>query len=220
MEYSSAEFVLVRHGQTVWNAAKRIQGHTDTELSDAGREQARKVARRLETEAFDFLYSSDLKRARHTADPFAALAELDVFCDERLREWNLGDFEGLTVEDAKNRFSDAYRRYRSFDPDSRVPGGESFLEFDHRIIDFFVEKARAHHGSKILVYTHGGGINVVLRHVLGIPMTSREKFFIPNASVTRVKLSLENSATVWDLVASDVDLLHPKVNVAEPGGVV
>ena len=218
MEQESAEFILVRHGLTGWNAAGRIQGHTDTDLCDEGYEQARSVGRRLQEESYDLLFSSDLKRARQTAQPLADVLEMEIQLDDRLREWNLGAFEGLTVDEARERFADAYRKYRAFDPELRVPEGESFLEFDHRVIHFFQEMSQAHAGKRLLVFTHGGSVNVVLRHVLGIPTTSRDKFYIPNTSVTRVRVSPKNDGISWALIESDVDLLHPGINPSEPRG--
>ncbi|MBX6395401.1 MAG: histidine phosphatase family protein, partial [Alicyclobacillaceae bacterium] len=85
---------LVRHGETVWNREQRLQGHQDIPLTDKGREQARAVARRLSTEPWDLVYSSDLSRARETAEIIAKHCGVRVVTDPRLRERFYGRFEG------------------------------------------------------------------------------------------------------------------------------
>jgi len=90
------ELLLVRHGETDWNAAGRLQGHTDRPLSDYGREQARRLAEELVGEEFDAIYASDLARARETAEIVGAQLDLPVVLDPDLREKNWGTWEGLT----------------------------------------------------------------------------------------------------------------------------
>src|SRR5213078_2372373 len=88
--------LLVRHGETDWNAAGRLQGHTDRPLSDYGREQARRLADELSSEGVDAIYTSDLARARETAEIVAERLHLPVVLDPDLREKNWGTWEGLT----------------------------------------------------------------------------------------------------------------------------
>jgi hypothetical protein len=90
------ELLLVRHGETDWNAEGRLQGHTDRPLSDYGRDQARQLADDLATEAFDVIYASDLARARETAEIVAERLDVPVNVDPDLREKNWGTWEGLT----------------------------------------------------------------------------------------------------------------------------
>ena len=109
--------LAVRHGETAWNHASRIQGHTDIELDDTGQWQARRVAQALGDEDLQALYSSDLARARDTAAPLPALHGLPVGIDEGLRERGFGDFEGLSFEQIEARWPDqalAWRRRLSF----------------------------------------------------------------------------------------------------------
>src|SRR5687767_15916178 len=99
-----ARLYIFRHGETDWNLARRIQGHTDIALNERGRDQARDLANRLERYPIQAILSSDLARARETAEIVARRSDVPVFVDERLREASLGDAEGLTVDEAIARF--------------------------------------------------------------------------------------------------------------------
>ena len=120
----ATRILAIRHGQTAWNAAARIQGHTDIELDDTGQWQARRVAQALGDEDLQAIYSSDLARARDTAAPLAALHGLPVGIDEGLRERGFGDFEGLSFEQIEARWPDQALAWRRRDPAFGPRGGE------------------------------------------------------------------------------------------------
>ena len=123
--HGTATLFLVRHGETDWNAAGRWQGQTDIPLNPRGREQAREVAGRLRGEGLGAIASSDLLRARTTAEIVAAELGLVVnHLDPGLRERRFGCFEGLTREEVAVRFPEAWTRYLA-DPGPAPPGGES-----------------------------------------------------------------------------------------------
>src|SRR5882762_1657252 len=98
---ASVHLCLVRHGETAWNAEGRVQGQLDVPLSETGLEQARAVARVLSKETFSAIYSSDLTRARQTAQPIADLLKQEIFLKESLRERHYGAFQGMTYPEAK-----------------------------------------------------------------------------------------------------------------------
>ena len=93
--------ILVRHGETEWNAQRRYQGHSDVPLSALGRRQAARAAERLAALKIDAVYTSDLGRALETAEIIAEQRGLEVCAEPRLRELNFGVFEGLTFDEAQ-----------------------------------------------------------------------------------------------------------------------
>ena len=151
----STELILIRHGQTVWNSERRMQGQRNSALSELGRAQARAVARRLQNEAFDLLYSSDLDRALETAQAIAQVTGHEIRIEPRLRERCFGIFEGLTRDEMKERHPSEYARFRERDPDYCMPGGESARAFHDRCMGVFHDMVARHVGRRIVVVAHG-----------------------------------------------------------------
>jgi phosphoserine phosphatase len=150
--------LLVRHGETDWNREGRWQGLSDTHLNDQGREQARSLA--LQADGVDVIYSSDLARARETAEIVAEDLGLEVRLDERLRERGFGEWEGLNSDEIEERFAEAHGRWKA----GEGPGAENaepFAEFAGRIHDFVDEVLERHPGETVLVVSHGGSIRVI-----------------------------------------------------------
>ena len=137
---------LVRHGQTVWNAASKLAGSTDVELTDLGREQASSLRARLGSMDFDHVWSSDLKRAVHTAQ----LAYGKPVQDRRLREMNFGDLEGEPWRELAPEYREPLTNFVDF----AAPGGESLVELGARLRSFADSLEPGRH----LVFTHGGVI--------------------------------------------------------------
>src|SRR6266850_4226595 len=123
----STRLCLVRHGETAWNAEGRVQGQLDLPLSETGLAQARALAAVLAGESFSAIYSSDLARARQTAQPLAGLLKKEVFLDARLRERHYGVFQGMTYAEAGKRFPEGYARFKAKDPGYAFDNGESLL---------------------------------------------------------------------------------------------
>jgi broad specificity phosphatase PhoE len=146
----------VRHGETDWNAEHRWQGHSDTQLNELGRSQAHRLAGELED--VDAVYSSDLSRARETAEILAERLGLEVRLDARLRERGFGAWEGLTMNEIELVFPEAQARWRAGDPAG--VGEESFEAFADRVGEFLEEIGRGHDGETVLVVAHGGTIRV------------------------------------------------------------
>ena len=148
------ELLLVRHGETDWNAAGRLQGHTDRPLSDYGREQARRLAEQLAGEEFDAIYASDLARARETAEIVGAQLDLPVVLDPDLREKNWGTWEGLTSTERLEI----------------ELVGESTEEHQRRMLEALSRIAAKHPRGRVLVVTHGGSMRRVQTEALGLAM--------------------------------------------------
>jgi probable phosphoglycerate mutase len=151
-----ARILLVRHGQSVWNADGRWQGQEDPPLSELGEEQAVAAARAVGV--VDAIYASDLARARHTAELIAQHLGEDVVVDPRLRERHAGDWQGRTHAEIEERwpgYLTSGRRPEGYEPD------ESVLD---RVLGALDDMATAHDGD-VLVVTHGGVVRAVERHL-------------------------------------------------------
>ncbi len=174
--------IILRHGETVWNREDRYQGHLDSPLTPLGLEQACALAARLAASRCSALYSSDLGRARHTAEIIADKTGQRLQLDPRLRERHLGIFQGLVQSEIERKFPDDYRLFKSGDPDYVVPGGESSRQRFACAIACFEELASRHGGEQIAVVTHGGVLSALFRHTLGIPLGAPRRFARSNAT--------------------------------------
>jgi broad specificity phosphatase PhoE len=147
--------LLVRHGETDWNADGRLQGHTDRPLSDFGRRQAQQLAAELEGEKLEAIYSSDLARARETAEIVGERLGLPVVLDPELREKDWGNWEGLTaVERDRVEFA-----------------GESTEAHQERMLRALRRISERHPGEgRVLVITHGGSMRRVQTVALGLAL--------------------------------------------------
>jgi broad specificity phosphatase PhoE len=176
--------LLVRHGETDWNRDGRWQGLSDTRLNDRGREQARELAAQLD--GVDVLYSSDLARARETAEIVAERLGLEVRVDERLRERGFGEWEGLNADEIEQRFADAHRLWKA----GEGPGAENAEPFDAfaaRIHGFVDEVLEEHQGKSVLVVSHGGSIRVIHALATGLDYVRDHRLIpgVPNCAVAR-----------------------------------
>ena len=180
---SETTLIVVRHGETVWNREKRMQGTTDTPLSSVGRSQAQAVGKRLAGENFSALYASDLVRAWETASIIAELTGRELVVDSRLRERCFGIFEGLTAGEIQERFPDEHARFASRDPDYEVPGGECARRFTERCLGCLSEIAGRHPGEGIVVVTHGLVLDSLYRAAHGLGHGERRPVPLINASL-------------------------------------
>ena len=179
------KLLLVRHGETDWNRDGRWQGGSDTRLNDVGREQARALAQQLDGE-IDVLYSSDLARARETAEIVAAKLGLEVRLDPRLRERGFGSWEGLTTTEIEERFAEAHRRWLAGEG-AGADDAEAFEDFSARVEDFLSDVLRLHPGEEVLVVSHGGSIRVIHALAAGVDYVRDHRLIpgVPNCSVAR-----------------------------------
>jgi broad specificity phosphatase PhoE len=149
--------LLVRHGETDWNAERRVQGHTDRPLNETGRAQARALADELADERLDAVYASDLARAYETARVVADAHSLPVETLPELRERDFGSWEGMTDEEIFERY-----------PETRDGGSwgdaETRDELEARILPTMSRIAAQHPGGRVLVVTHGGPLRVMRAH--------------------------------------------------------
>lgn len=175
---------LIRHGETAWNAERRIQGQTDIGLNPAGMAQASAAALHLSTTAFAALYSSDLLRARQTAEALAVRLSLAPAFTAELRERCYGIFEGRTYDEARAAYPGDYAAFERRDPDYAFPGGgESLRQVHARVTARLRALAAAHPGQALVVVTHGGVLDIVNRFVRDRALDLPRDFLIPNAGL-------------------------------------
>ena len=184
------EILLIRHGETDWNAERRLQGHIDIALNAEGLRQAQALGRALRGEALDAVFSSDLQRAYHTAQAIAAGRGIEVQTDPGLRERCYGAFEGLRHDDIRQRYPQAYAAWQARELDARLPAGErtaeTLREFAARAVGAVAGLAVAHNLRRIAVVSHGGLLECICREARGIGWDAPRDFDIRNASINRL----------------------------------
>ena len=180
---SEAELIVVRHGETEWNATGRQQGHLDSPLTAVGIRQAQAIAAALRERGFDAIYSSDLGRAYHTAECIAAAVGRVIVADARLRERHLGVMQGLTIDEVQRTHAEAYAGMRSGDPDYVIPEGESDRQRCARCVAAGNEIAARHAGQRVVIVAHGGTLSALFRHALNIDMGPSRRYKLFNASI-------------------------------------
>lgn len=163
--------VLWRHGQTAWNQQRRAQGQTDVELDAVGVRQAREAATRLASLRPSLIVSSDLSRARCTAEELASRTGLDVHLDPRLREVHLGSREGHTIEEVQRRWPEIWYAWTHGEVPPPAPGGETEDEVADRASAALRDVAAAlAPGETGVVVAHGGSLRSGMWRFLGLPL--------------------------------------------------
>jgi 2,3-bisphosphoglycerate-dependent phosphoglycerate mutase len=193
----STRILLVRHGETDWNAAGRIQGHSDTPLNAAGRQQAQRAAQRLALEPVRALYCSDLARAFETATIIGEPLGLTVVTSPRLRERQYGAWEGLTAAEIQARYPEQFVMWRARFTDFAPPQGESIRQLVTRALAELQTIARRHLNEIVVVVTHGGFCYALINHILGGVNGDRREFTIGNASIH----TLEVTGDQWVVIS-------------------
>ena len=180
------ELLLVRHGETDWNRDRRFQGHADPPLNETGREQARALAAELAGEGIELVYTSDLIRARETAEIVAALIGVSVHPVRELREIDVGEWEGLTWPEIEERYPEGARswRERGYGWDS----GETYDQLGERVVAALRRIAADHPEQRLLVVGHGGTIRATRAFIEGVsvPESRSTSRAIGNCEVFRV----------------------------------
>lgn len=166
--------ILLRHGQTHYNATMRMQGQLDTTLSEQGRKQARLAAEAIALRHPSALYSSDLQRARITAEAIGEATGLDVHADSRLRETNLGEWQGMSHLEVDEQWPGARKQWRSA-PQWAPPGGESRLDVARRtrsVVDELIDADSDWDNHPVVIVAHGGAIAALAAALLELSVES------------------------------------------------
>ena len=180
------ELLLVRHGETDWNREQRFQGHADPPLNETGRGQARVLAVELAGEDIDAVYTSDLARARETAEIIAASLGLDVVPLRGLREIDVGDWQGLTWPEIEQRYPQGVLKWRVHG--HGWESGETYDQLTERILPALRQIAANHPSERVLVIGHGGTVRATRAHLEGLSVVDsrRRNGPVGNCEVFRV----------------------------------
>lgn len=208
------ELLLIRHGETAWNAERRLQGHLDIALNAEGERQAAALARALASESLDAIFSSDLQRAWQTAQAVAAPRGMTVTVDPGLRERCFGAFEGLLYDDIQARFPEAHAAWKARMPSVRYPAGqhvaETLDEFFARVADALSRLLQDRAYRKVALVTHGGVLDCIYRIANQLDIAQPRDFDVFNASVNRVQWTSSGMRVLqW------ADVAHLSTNVLD-----
>jgi len=202
----STQICLVRHGETEWNAERRIQGQIDIGLNETGQRQAVAAGRWLKSAGIVALYSSDLKRAWTTAQAIGAELGLVPTSVPEMRERRYGIFEGLTYDEAKAVHPDGYAAFEGRNADYAFENGESLLTMFARVTGKLEALAARHPGEIIAIVLHGGVLDIINRFVRGNALEAPRDFLIPNAGINWIAtVDGEWSLKTW----GETDHLEP-----------
>jgi broad specificity phosphatase PhoE len=158
---------LIRHGQSAGNAEGRFGGHSATPLSPLGLQQAEITAQYLAKEKISAIYSSDLLRAVQTAEPLAALLNLEIIATSDFRERHVGVLEGLTFDEAKNQYPKDYYALVNRKISHVITNGESYRQLLNRTTRALRRILREHRGRKVVIFSHTGAICFMTLQLLG-----------------------------------------------------
>lgn len=184
--------LAIRHGETAWNRDARIQGQIDIPLNDTGHWQAERTAAALADEPIDALYSSDLSRARQTAEALARQRGLAVQTHPGLRERHFGAFQGRTWAELEQEHPDVVHAWKTRVPDFAPPGGESLLALRARVEATFAELAGRHPGQAIAVVAHGGVLDILYRAATRVDLQAPRAWAMGNAAIHRLLWSADS----------------------------
>ena len=180
------QIILIRHGETEWNSQQRMQGHSNSDLSSVGQAQIQALGEWMKNVPFDHIYSSDSLRAKQTAEAITQFSGHELKIDLRLREKNLGVFEGLTSEEARERHPEVFRLFKTAGSKYVIDEGESTQQLQDRALEVVDEIRIKHLEERVLLVTHGGFIRVVMKHSLGLSLETPTRFLIRNTGVFRL----------------------------------
>lgn len=178
------ELWLIRHGETIWNKERRMQGQQDSALSELGLQQARLLSKRLASETFTQVHASDSLRAKRTAE--IALPDATIMLDARLREMSYGILEGKTEAEFTAEEREHYAGYRTNPGGTRIPQGENWPDILTRVKAWMQDLPA---DGKIAAFCHGGTVRAALLAVVGAPDKREWDVRIENTSISRFLLS-------------------------------
>jgi probable phosphoglycerate mutase len=182
-------FFLIRHascdglGQTLWGRTPGVC------LNEQGKLQAQQLAERFEGITFDAIYSSPLERALQTAEPIARSMKLEVIKNEALNEIDFGEWSGKTLEELHS--DERWRHFNSRRSTASVPGGESFLEVQNRVVKEIDRLTREHREGRVAIISHADPIKAVVGYFAATPIDLIQRFEISPCSVSVISVDEE-----------------------------
>lgn len=182
--------LVIRHGETAWNAEHRVQGQLDIPLSPLGILQSARLAECLANEPIDAIYASEMSRAWLTAAPVAARHGLEVIAEPRLRERSFGMFEGLTLDEIAERYPTEFVQWRERDRAWRPEGGESGQQLIDRVLSAVADIAARHECQTVVLVSHGGVLDVLYRAARSLEWHAPREHQMLNAAINRLTTSV------------------------------
>ncbi len=193
--------LLARHGETVFNVEGRWQGQADSPLTDRGRAQAAELARALADEQIAAVYSSDLGRAADTAAEVAALHQLEVTTEPRLREIDVGAWTGKHRDEINAAFPGGLKAWATRPSGYQLPEGEQIRAAQARALSFFNERMPTHVGQTVVVISHGAVGQTILVDAMGGTVDDLWlKEGVDNCQISRLEWSVESGLELIQLV--------------------
>jgi broad specificity phosphatase PhoE len=202
--------ILIRHGETDWNRIGRCQGVADIVLNENGKKQARELAHSLRDHNIKAIYSSDLKRARETAQHIAEHHNITVQLEPGLQEMNQGDLEGLSFPDIRDKYAEVLKQWRESPETLRLPSGESLVEVQNRAWKVFEKVHQNHIGETVVIVSHNLTIITLLCKITGVGLKGFRDFHI-EATSKNIIISEDGSLRID--VINDVSHLSPMESV-------
>lgn len=177
---------LVRHGETQWNAERRIQGQSDSPLTAKGEQQAMQVGERARSLGITHIISSDLGRTKRTAEIIAQACGCDITFDSRLRELDMGVLEKRQIDSLTEEEEGWRRQLVNGTQDGRIPGGESMQELSDRVHAALASCLELPQGSRPLLVSHGIALGCLVSTILGLPAWAERRLRLRNCSISRI----------------------------------
>lgn len=195
--------ILTRHGETLWNIEGRVQGFLDSPLTEKGIRQARQLGKRLQNEGITKIYSSDLSRAKATADIIRdELGLPEIYVNEALRELHFGEWEGKVWWDLRQKHPELFSVWDTGPHQVQIPGGESMEEASERAWNFIQELRKKHTNEAVCLVTHGMTLQLVVKRALGIPLGQWEN--VPWQHNTAVNIfEFHEDGTIHPILLAD-----------------
>ena len=196
--FDTKRLILIRHGETAWNAEGRIQGMLDVPLNALGLQQAKLVAEELaRSVGAAEMVSSDLVRTRETAAPITNATGFEPRFDARIRERHFGIWQGMTYEEWRAEDAEGMARYNAGEEDYGPEGGETARQFLDRCVNAVTDLAMGSREKTLLLVTHGGVVSSMVRHSNGLNPQSARTWSVPNASISEWRVEWVNGAAIF-----------------------
>ncbi len=182
------ELLLIRHGQTAWNAEKTFRGQTEIPLDETGRRQAELLAGYLQDEKIDFIYTSPLQRAVATAACIAEVQKLEAVPVSNLTDMDYGKWQGKKITEVEQEYPELYRDWMDTPEQIAIPGGESLAQVSGRVVPFLEDIGARSAEGKIAIVTHRVVIKVIICWLLEVTNNRFWNFQVDTGSLTRFRI--------------------------------